>query len=249
MDGWRALREEGARWRDQGRAPELWWRDDDAQRPTPALERLLALSASHAVPLALAVIPMQAEADLIARLGATVQVLQHGADHRNRAAAGEKKTEFPVAEPVEAAFARLGAARLRLGGLAGDRFVQVLAPPWNRLSEDLLPRLAALGYRGLSRYGARRAPVPGLREVNTHVDIVAWRKDRGFIGEEAALQAIVQQLAGRREGRLDASEPTGLLTHHAAHDAAAWRFVERLLETTRDIAGLRWRSAQELFHA
>ena len=34
-----------ARWKAAGHAPAFWWRDDDARRPTPALDRLLALSA------------------------------------------------------------------------------------------------------------------------------------------------------------------------------------------------------------
>ena len=32
------------RWRDEGRTLPIWWRDDDAIAPTPALERLLALA-------------------------------------------------------------------------------------------------------------------------------------------------------------------------------------------------------------
>ena len=248
MAGWQAFKEECARWRDAGRALEFWWRDDDAQRPAPALDRLLALSARFEVPLALAVIPVAAEPDLFARLGDCVQVLQHGADHRNRSSAGGKKSEFPDSEPAEEALARLEKARLRLARLAGTRFVPVLAPPWNRFPDALAPRLVSAGYRGLTRYGARHAAIPGLREVNAHVDIVAWRGDRGFVGEAGALQAFLQQLTERRENGFDASEPLGLLTHHAVHDDAAWQFIERLLETTRD-ADLRWRAAQELFHS
>jgi hypothetical protein len=249
MASWQALRDECARWRDAGRVPELWWRDDDARAPAPALDRLLAMSGRYEVPLALAVIPAEADAAFLAQLDDAVQVLQHGTDHRNRAAVGEKKSEFTEAEAAEEAMARLGRGRTQLEQLGREHFLPVLAPPWNRLPDALVPRLAAAGYRGLSRYGMRRAATPGLREVNTHVDIVAWRGDRGFIGEAAALEALMQQLVARRSGIVDASEPTGLLTHHAVHDEASWRFIERLLETTRSIAGLRWRSAQELFHA
>jgi proline iminopeptidase len=39
-----------------------------------------------------------------------------------------------------------------------------------------------------------------------------------------------------------------LRAHHAVHDDAAWTFLERLFETTRTLPGVRWRSAQELFH-
>lgn len=245
---WRAFADELGRWRDAGRDVDFWWRDDDAARPDPALSRLLTLAQDTSTPLALAVIPAQFEPRVLADAGSVVSILQHGADHRNRAAAGEKKTEFPASEPPAAAIARLTAARQRLAGQA--RFVPVLAPPWNRLPDALAPHLAAAGFRGLSRYGARAAEfvAPGVLQVNTHVDLIAWRSGRGFAGEEACLSAAVRHLAAKRANRADASEATGWLSHHAVHDAAAWAFLERLFETTRVAQGVRWRSAQELFH-
>ena len=247
---WRALAEEIARGRDAGLAAQFWWRDDDAARPDPALARLLALSAHAGVPLALAVVPLGADPGLLAGLGEPVSVLQHGTDHRNRAHRGEKKTEFPLSEPPQAAAARLATARRQLEAQAGDRFIAVLAPPWNRLPEPLVPYLAAAGFRGLSQYGARRSAEPsaGLRQVNTHVDIIGWRAGRGFAGEDASLAAATRHLAAKRAGSADRHEATGWLTHHALHDEAAWTFLERVFETTRKSPGVRWRGAQELFH-
>jgi hypothetical protein len=247
---WRALADELARWRDGGRVAEFWWRDDDAARPDAALARLCALSAQSAVPLALAVVPVGADPALLGILGETVTVIQHGTDHRNRARAGDKKTEFPAAESPEAAIARLGEARERLAAWARGRFVPALAPPWNRLPETLVPQLALAGLRGLSRFGARATaePAPGVRQVNTHVDLVAWHAGRGFVGEDAALGVAVRHLSAKREGSADAGEPTGWLSHHAVHDEAAWAFLERLFKTLRAGPGLRWCRAQELFH-
>lgn len=54
---WSELSDEIALWQDSGRVVDFWWRDDDASRVDAALDRLLALSASANVPLALAVIP------------------------------------------------------------------------------------------------------------------------------------------------------------------------------------------------
>ena len=90
---WSRFAEEVARCK-----PLFWLRDDDAVALTPALGRLLSLAQKSNVPVALAVIPELAEPDLLARLGDGVSVLQHGCDHRNRAAPGEKKTEFPAHE-------------------------------------------------------------------------------------------------------------------------------------------------------
>ncbi len=241
MKGWAALAAELGEWRAARRTPELWWRDDDAASLTPQLERLLALSRSSGVPVAIAAIPLACDAAMLDR---TTSVLMHGCDHRNRAAAGEKKTEFPAAESDDAALGRLAQARLRLAGLAGSRFLPVLAPPWNRIRESLLARLPEAGLEAVSRYGARRSA--GLREVNTHVDLIAWRSDRQFIGEEAALGLLVGQLGQRRNATLDAAEPTGILTHHALHDAQALRFLARLFDETR-AAGAAWPSPEQLF--
>jgi len=234
---WGELEAEVRRRHDAGRPVEFWWRDDDATACNEALERLLGLSRLHRVPLALAVIPQDAGAELFELLHEHVTVLQHGTDHRNRAAAGEKKTEYPGAEPADAALQRISSGTAKLQSLAGGRFLPVLAPPWNRMRKDLLDKLPALGIRGVSAYGAqaRREAAPGLRQVNTHVDIVAWRRGRRFVGEEQALAQALKWLAN--------DGPVGWLTHHAVHDAAAWDFLARLFT----MQGVRWRSAAEAF--
>src|SRR6185503_7285220 len=101
---WRLLEEEITRWREAGRTGEVWWRDDDAVAPTAPVKQLLELSARSAVPLALAVIPLAAKAELFD--GMRARVLLHGTDHRNRAQAGHKKTEFAEHEPDDAALGR-----------------------------------------------------------------------------------------------------------------------------------------------
>ena len=215
----------------------FWWRDDDAMEVSAPLERLLTLSARKNIPLALAVVPAGAQPGLFQLLPPQVSVLQHGTDHRNRAGPGEKKTEYPQSEPIDAALERVSEGFKRLRAAAGEKLVPVLAPPWNRIRKDLLRGLGQIGLRGMSTYGARSnaEPVPGLRQVNTHVDIVAWRRGKRFIGEAEALAAAARYLAS--------DEPIGWLTHHAVHDAAAWEFLERLFT----LKGARWLSAAEAF--
>jgi hypothetical protein len=87
---------------------------------------------------------------------------------------------------------------------------------------------------GLSCDGKARA-VQGLKQVNTHIDIVAWREGKRFIGEEQALSAALELM--------EVTDPVGWLTHHAVHDEAAWRFLERLAR----VEGVRWRGAAGLF--
>lgn len=249
---WQVLDDELARWRDAGRSVDFWWRDDDATQWTPALERLVDLAGEMDVPIALAVVPATADPALFDRLGerhADACVLQHGVDHQNRGGDGGKRTEFAATEADADALARIAAGRARLAALAGARALGVFAPPWNRLPATLAARLPETGLHGMSSFGPRAAarPAPGLRQVNTHVDLIDWRGARGFVGVAAALDQAVRHLAARREGGADAGEPTGWLTHHLQHDAAAWRFLEALLERTRSNPQLRWIDAQALF--
>lgn len=248
-EDWALLGDELARWRDAGREVEFWWRDDDAVQWTPALAQLVGLARRCDVPLALAVVPSSAESALFAQLAEDVCVLQHGVDHRNRGAPGAKRAEFVPQERPEDAVARIAAGCVRLASLAGPRWTAAFAPPWNRMPEALAARLPAAGLRGLSLFGPRQRarPSPGLAQVNTHVDLVAWRGDRGFVGVQAALAQAVRHLAARRTGSADRDEPTGWLTHHLQHDAAAWRFLEQLFESTREAPAVRWLSARTLF--
>ena len=220
--GWSGFAEEVAR-----RKPVFWLRDDDAVTVTPALERLLSLG----VPVALAVIPDLAEASLFKK---DVAFLQHGCDHRNRAAAGEKKTEFPASERIEDALERLRVSRKRLLALAGERALPVLAPPWNRMRRELAAELPSIGILGLSAYGTEDL-IPGVKQVNTHVDIVAWQDGKRFIGEPEAVRLAMTYVTKNK--------PVGWLTHHAVHDEAAWAFLERLFA----LPGPRWAGAAELF--
>lgn len=228
----------------------MWWRDDDAVRPTPALDRLLALAAG--LPLALAVIPEQATGALAERLAKSpeLHVLQHGWRHANHAPPDEKKAELGAHRPVLAMLDELVAGRQRLLLLFGARARAVLTPPWNRMAAALVPLLHGAGYGGLSMAGARSAaePSPGLRQVNTHADLVAWRSGR-FLGTAAALGLIVSHLAARRMGTVDADEPTGLLTHHLVMDEAGADFVAQLVAVTRRHQAARWLDAAEAFTA
>jgi hypothetical protein len=201
---------------------------------TPALGRLLSLVQDNNVPLALAVIPDLAEPDLFTRLGEGVSVLQHGCDHRNRAAPGEKKTEFPAHEGIAEALDRLRLAHQRLISMGGSKVLPVVAPPWNRMRRELAAALPSIGITGLSSYG-KEEPIPGVRQVNTHVDIVAWKDAKRFIGDEEAVRLAMTHVLN--------DQPLGWLTHDAVHDSDAWRFLERLFA----LRGPRWARASELF--
>jgi hypothetical protein len=261
---WRELEKELEAWARSRRPAAFWWRDDDAVEPSPALDRLLDLAASGRAPLALAVIPARASSGLAAQLadaGKQIAVLQHGFDHTNHAPDGEKHVELNEQRPRAVLREELARGRAILAALFGERALPVLVPPWNRMAQDLIPELTGLGIRGLSCHTPRTTanPASGLIQCNTHVDVLRWKPERGFLGEGAALDLLIRHLSARRcideghvpagDGSLDPDEPTGLLTHHLAMDEPAWDFMARLLECLTRQPAVHWVSATEAFAA
>jgi hypothetical protein len=248
MSDWKDLEEEAERWAEAGRSADLWWRDDDAADAGPELDRLIALHRSSGVPLALAVVPAHAGPALAARLASEpgIDLLQHGYAHANHAAPADKKIELGAQRPAMLVLGELGTGRLALERLFGNRPLAVLVPPWNRIAPTLVPTLPEIGFAGLSTFGPRRRthPVKGLLEVNTHVDLIDW-KARRFVGEAAALAALVSALARARISH----EPVGVLSHHLAMDAGAWDFLRSLWAKTHKMPGLSMHPAHQLFAA
>jgi len=251
---WSDLLDEFDRWREAGRVATLWWRDDDAAGPSDRLDRLLSISVD--LPIALAVIPADADSRLAAWLAhpsrtrqtTRLFVLQHGWRHQSHAVDG-RKSEFPQERSRQAVACDLAAGRMRLVTLFEARALPVLAPPWNRFDCRFLSLLVDCGLGGISSAGPRPlvCPAPGVVAANVHVDLVAWTGDRGFIGEEAALRGLIGHLHARRSGEVDAEEPTGILTHHLVQDKATDTFLRKLAASTGVHRAARWLDATEVF--
>jgi len=252
--GWPDLVGELDRWGERGRVATLWWRDDDAVAVSSRLDRLVSVTGD--VPISLAVIPAAAHPELAewiadlsrSRKAPRLAVLQHGWCHTNHAVDG-KKNEFPPERSGRTVRSELTEGRDRLVALFGTRVLPVLTPPWNRFASSFIPLLAACGLRAISRLKPRRTPWPSpdIAETNVHIDLVAWATNRSFIGERAALSGIIGHLQARRLGKVDAEEPTGILTHHLVQDEAADTFLRRLVATTKEHPATRWLDAAEVF--
>ena len=250
---WASLERELEAWAAAGRTATVWWRDDDAHRPAGALDRLLAIAAALDVPIALAVVPAWLEPGLDQMVSAhrRASVFQHGFAHINHARrAGEKGAcEIGLHRGRQAIRDELKKGRAILEDALGDDFVPVLTPPWNRIDRDVLADLPDLGFSGLSTYAARgaAAPADGLRVNNCHCDPVDWKSASTFRGTARTLKQLVDHLRDRREGRADAAEATGFLTHHLDMDEATWRFTDRLIGLLSRHPAVRWPEPGELF--
>jgi peptidoglycan/xylan/chitin deacetylase (PgdA/CDA1 family) len=224
------LADELRAWAEEGRSPRLWLRDDDVTEPTPALDRYLALLNRHAVPAVLAAIPAVATPALAERLAhePRIAIAQHGFAHRNHAPAGEKKCELGDHRPSETVLDELRRGRARLKALFGPRAIDLLVPPWNRISPTIAKRCVGTIAAAISVYGQGLAGVT-VPVINTHVDLIDWRGGRVCRPLPELAEGLTAALAASRRG---AGAPVGLLTHHLDHDAAADAFLDALFATT-----------------
>ncbi len=249
MVDWPDLTRELDAWAEDGRTATFWWRDDDAVEVTPALEKLLQTADDAETPLSLAVIPGALRPDLVSCVnGHTgIHVLQHGYMHVNHAPPGCKASEFGPERSCEGCLEELA----RGFGLLGEfhNLLPILVPPWNRIDGDLVENLPGIGFLGISTFTPREPERDhsGLIRVNTHVDIVDWRKQRRFQGESGVLQQVLIHLTARRNRSADPGEPTGLLTHHLVHEQSSWSFIQEFLSVTQAHQAVRWLGPVEAF--
>ncbi len=233
MATWVDLERELGAWQRAQVTPTFWWRDDDAEAPTAALDRLIRLSERHGVPLHLAVVPEAVTPALADRLSGAgdVYVLQHGYAHVNHEPAGAKASEVGLHRPVDCQLRDLREGWSLLMSAQLPNLLPAFAPPWNRIADRTVRHLPSLGYRLLSTCHARinPSPAPGLHQVNIHVDPIRWKQGAAFRGVEATLEILVEHLFMRRTGLTDCDEPTGLSTHHLQTDEAVWGFLEEFL--------------------
>jgi peptidoglycan/xylan/chitin deacetylase (PgdA/CDA1 family) len=234
------LDRELAQWRKIGRAPIMWWRDDDARAPTPQLDRLIGIAAG--APLSLAVIPDGDLPSLANRLRDVpgVTIAQHGVDHENRRPAGGPRSEFSHGTTPQTVSLAVAAGRRQMeqAGFAPAFFV----PPWNESDPNLLRAIRAADYHAYS-VGIYGRPEEGLLHFGAQVDFLRWKGKPRFRSSGRIFNVLRRQLEWRRNtGRF--AEPIGILTHHLVHDERTWRFLEWFLSFAR--VRFHWMSFPEM---
>ena len=234
-------------WLENGSEAKLWFRDDDAIEPSDALSQLTTVTGKNDVPLLLCVVPERTSADLSRGLDLHkhMSVAVHGFGHHNHAPPGEKAQELGAHRSVSIVVEELAKARAKLAGIYGDRLSGILVPPWNRIAPDVVAHLPELGFSGLSTFGAadEAVDVPGVTQLNTHLDIIDWKGTRG--GRDP--QWLARELAKLLQlSRCGTRAPIGVLAHHLVHDRLAWQFLEELFEVTVHHSAVRWHPADDL---
>ena len=251
---WSALRTELSVWKAQGRVLPFWWRDDDAIEVTLELEQLSELAENVSVPVHLAVIPRDASAQLGEHIAASQSLIPvvHGWGHINhqaqasansgqetpriRPSANMKSAEFGASRSLADKEADILRAFEKIHDLAGNKMAPMFVPPWNRIDPAIFPSLVRVGYTAISTYQPRpkAQPVPGLEQINTHLDPIFWRGTRGLVDPDTLVSFTIQNLQDRRNGTTDIREPFGFLTHHLVHNGDIWEFSRQFLNEMCD---------------
>jgi peptidoglycan/xylan/chitin deacetylase (PgdA/CDA1 family) len=226
------IERELGRWHRGGLTPRFWLRDDDATRPTPALDRLLGLIRASDVPVLLAVIPADATEALAETIRdePLVTPAVHGYAHRRHTADGAPPMELGGERPVAEILAELRTGRARLRDLFGERLSGILVPPWNRLSRKVAARLHEIGFTALST-NSWHEDGSFLPQLNTHIDIVDWANGRRGRTVEWAMRELLRRL---KQARKRGGAPLGILAHHLFHDEQAWATLEALIRYLKE---------------
>ncbi len=246
---WMCLREALDKLADDGRQVQFWWRDDDAVSATGQLDRLIDVANRFDAPLLLAAIPQFVDDTLVERVSgeSRVRIGVHGFAHINHASKGQKKQELGDHRPLANVVEDLEIGRKRLRDRFGEAFVDVLVPPWNRISKTVQSELVKIGFRGLSCFGSEEqyAGLPGLSVANTHIDPIDWHGSRSLCDPRNLIETmakLVIESSHNSEGRV-----CGLLTHHLIHDVPLWQFIEGFCETLEASPNATWRDPAVLF--
>jgi predicted deacetylase len=253
MERWAELKRELDAWQIAGKSATLWLRDDDAALVMPELRQLLALSESLAVPLCLAVVPMTTSSALALEVERHpgIAVTMHGYRHHNHEAVGAKKAEFGEVRPLPEMASELSQGLAHMHHIFGRMLRPVLVPPWNRISADLVAALPAIGFRGLSAFGARPTahPADGLTQVNSHVEVIDWKAGGIAAAPRTIIAGLTAHLRARRLRHAEETEATGLLTHHKIMKEKDFAALQAILAAVSTHPAARWLTLDEVFSA
>ncbi|MEM5529201.1 hypothetical protein WN093_10275 [Gammaproteobacteria bacterium AS21] len=247
MDIWQKFDSELTLWQQP---IKFWWRDDDAIADSDALQTMLTMAHDYAIAVHLAVIPnkLQDSLNVIknAQHKALSFVLQHGVEHKSFALADQRKIELGGSQNSEQLVNKLALGRQRLQQVFDEQYLDILVPPWNRISDDIVTALPEIGYRQLSVLGGAKLVETDFH-LNVHIDIINW-KQRVFAGEDVILNNIIDHLRNKRLGIDKSQKPCGLMTHHLDHDQQCWQFLTKFFSTCQQHRNIQWLSGNELLN-
>ncbi|MGE0885457.1 MAG: hypothetical protein AB7P14_18065 [Blastocatellales bacterium] len=226
----------------EGRALNIFFRDDDVDEDEATLRQLLDVFNRLQTPLNLEVIPGLLTEEAVALLRqcppALFELNQHGWQHANHEREG-RKCEFGASRGFEQQLADIAAGQRRMNEAFGDGWSAVFTPPWNRCTEATYRGLDQLGFVALSKDRGKQ-PVTGcgFREISITLDLYRWNGGPAMKSPENILDELVLQM--------DELDTIGILLHHKVMNSTAFLFLQQLIESLRNCFNIRFRTFQGL---
>tara|TARA_B100001741_G_C16531601_1_gene589795 strand:- start:494 stop:1255 length:762 start_codon:yes stop_codon:yes gene_type:complete len=246
---WEKLNTELNKWKEGSIYPIFWVRDDDATKDGPKLSKLVGISKKFNTPLSIAVIPFLIEKSLVDILNSNnlITVLQHGLKHKNYEPNGQKKSEFGQNREMNSMIEDIIQGAKLIYGSFEKIYEPIFVPPWNRMNHLLLPYIYSLGIIGVSSFKKSLIDAANNKNtiINTNIDIIDWKKDKIFLGEEKILKQLLSELIIRRNKNDGHKQPIGILTHHNVMEENSFLFLEKLISITQKY-GAQWKSIKQI---
>lgn len=225
---------------------ELFFRADDIGVPSSIFSRFIALFQKYEIPLCLAVVPSWITPHRAQQLfnvtGSNSGQWcwhQHGRTHKNFESEG-KKQEFGPARDYQTLKYQLQLGKKRLENILDQQFQPYFTPPWNRCSKEALHALAALEYKGISRFkGAKPKTLVTLPEFHVNVDLHTRKEDDT---DESFAKLLLELQESLSTGRC------GIMIHHQRMNEKGFLFLEYLLVSLKNRSDISPRLFTELHH-
>lgn len=226
------------------RTLNVFFRNDDVDADEPTLRQLIYTFWKLKTPLNLEVIPGRLTENCVALLKkydrSQFELHQHGWRHINHEIAG-RKCEFGFSRSYEQQFNDIARGKQRMDEAFGQSWSRVFTPPWNRCMEETHHVLDQLDFEGLSK-DSSKPPITGykFREISITLDLYSWKIEPAMKLPESIFSELARQV--------DELDRIGIMLHHKVMDAAAFTFLERLIEAFSNCPSVRFHTLQTLLH-
>ena len=207
----------------------VYFRADDVAVPGRQYYRMMELFAKYRAPLSIAVVPAWLTPhrwDALQKTDLPFSSIwcwhQHGWRHLNHVKEGRNQ-EFGPGRLLSDIKHDLLKGRQRLQNILGHHFYPVFTPPWNRCSLETLLSLKEFGYHAVSRnFGALPPPPENLPDLCVDVDLHTRKDKDPPSGWGRLFKSLKKDISSGR---------CGIVLHHQKMNAAAFDFLDMLLNT------------------
>ncbi|MDC0074355.1 hypothetical protein OAK17_05850, partial [Alphaproteobacteria bacterium] len=234
LNNWKNFSNELKECKKYNYIPYFWLRDDDAIKFTPNLKKFSIICKKYNIPMNLAVIPKLIEDSLIEFVSneKNIYILIHGLRHLNYANKNQKKSEFGSNRDIETMLLEIQKGLEINKETFGEKSLPVFVPPWNRVNNKILNQLiniGIIGFSGINSTSFLRQQFKSYNPLiirNADIDIINWKSNKSFMGEELLLKSIISEIKVRIKNIHLRSEPICILSHHEIMKNESFKFIE-----------------------